>query len=119
MQSNRDGISIHSHLTELIHTLLTEKDVNALQNLENISLGVKAKRFVAPQAGERVRSPRGPLMGRSACIHEAWNLTNSSRRAFCAQNPAPPPSTIDDAWRKATNALFTVSAQRGHRSCMQ
>jgi len=52
---NKDGVSIHSHLTELIHSLLTDKDANALLNLENISLGVKAKRFAATEPGERVR----------------------------------------------------------------
>ena len=55
LQSNKDGVSVHSHLTELIHTLLTEKDANALDNLENISLGVKARRFAVTEAGERVR----------------------------------------------------------------
>lgn len=55
MQSNQDGVSIHSHLTELIHQLLMEKGASALEDLENISLGVKAKRFVAAEAGERVR----------------------------------------------------------------
>src|SRR6056297_1447500 len=72
LQCSKDGNSVHSHLTELIHTLLTEKDANALENLENISLAVKAKRFVAAQSAELVRSPRGPL-ARQVCVR-AWDL---------------------------------------------
>jgi len=40
-----DGVSVRSHLAELIHSLLTSKDPNALEKLESISLEVKAAHF--------------------------------------------------------------------------
>mmetsp|Transcript_46318 Transcript_46318/g.100610 ORF Transcript_46318/g.100610 Transcript_46318/m.100610 type:complete len:452 (+) Transcript_46318:149-1504(+) len=50
-QTNSNGISLHDHLTEVIHTLLASKDQNALENLENISLEVKSKHFNAKETG--------------------------------------------------------------------
>lgn len=44
-QTNKDGVSLHSHLAELIQELLTSKDPDALSKLESISLDVKAKHF--------------------------------------------------------------------------
>lgn len=57
LQQNTDGVSLHGHLTELIHSLLTSKDPNALEKLESLSLDVKAKHFKAAEAGTRNLPP--------------------------------------------------------------
>ena len=44
-------MSLHSHLTEVIHKLLATKDPNALGNFESLSLEVKAKHFTADEPG--------------------------------------------------------------------
>ena len=43
--TNKDGVSLHSHLAEVIQELLASKDPDALSKLESISLDVKAKHF--------------------------------------------------------------------------
>ena len=48
-QAGPDGVSMRSHLTEVIHRLLLSKDADALSKLESISLEVKAKHFDANQ----------------------------------------------------------------------
>ena len=45
LQSDKDGASVHSHLTELIQELLRSKKEDALTELENISLEIKARRY--------------------------------------------------------------------------
>jgi radial spoke head protein 4A len=46
-QEGPDGMSVKSHLTELIHKLLLAKDPDALATLESLSLEVKAAHFDA------------------------------------------------------------------------
>ena len=45
LQSDKDGASVHSHLTELIQELLRSRKEDALTELENISLEIKARRY--------------------------------------------------------------------------
>ena len=45
LQSDKDGASVHSHLTELIQELLRSRKEDALTELENISLKIKARRY--------------------------------------------------------------------------
>ena len=45
-QANAQGVSLHSHLSELIQQLLKAKDPK-LEELESISLEVKAKHFTS------------------------------------------------------------------------
>ena len=54
LKANKDGSSLHSHLTELVHSLLQSKDPKALEKLESISLAVKAKHFTAAEEGVKV-----------------------------------------------------------------
>jgi len=56
-QANTDGVSLHSHLTEVIQHLLASKDPKALENFESISLGVKAKHFSAVEPGAKNVAP--------------------------------------------------------------
>ena len=54
-QAGADGVSVRSHLTEVIHRLLLSKEANALEKLESISLEVKAGHFSGGAPGSRVR----------------------------------------------------------------
>jgi len=45
LQADKEGVSLHSHIAEVLQTLLTSKDPNALANFESTSLEVKAKHF--------------------------------------------------------------------------
>jgi len=58
-QTNADGVSLHSHLSEVIHKLLISKDPAALDNLENISLEIKKQHFTAKEPGSK--NPPAPL----------------------------------------------------------
>lgn len=49
LQSNADGVSMHSHLAELIQSVLLSKDNDALEKLESLSLEVKAGHFNADE----------------------------------------------------------------------
>jgi len=44
-KTGADGVSVRSHLAELIHSLLLSKDPKALEKLESISLEVKAAHY--------------------------------------------------------------------------
>merc|ERR1719473_1859559 len=46
MQANTDGVSLHSHLSEVIQELLATKSPS-LDDLESISLEVKKKHFTS------------------------------------------------------------------------
>lgn len=48
-KENSDGASVRSHLAELIHSLLTSKDPDALAKLESLSMEVKATKVGAPE----------------------------------------------------------------------
>lgn len=50
-QATPDGISVRSHLAELIHRLLLSKEADALEKLETISMEVKAGHFNASAPG--------------------------------------------------------------------
>ena len=66
-QTGPDGVSVRSHLTEVIHKLLLSKDPDALQKLESLSLEVKAKHFDANQPGSKVRHARCLLGPAALC----------------------------------------------------
>ena len=55
-KSGSDGVSVRSHLAELIHKLLLTKDADALAKLESLSLEVKKAHFDAAQPGSKVRA---------------------------------------------------------------
>lgn len=55
-RSDKNGVSLHSHLSEVIHKLLQEKPADALETFESISLEVKQKHFVAHEPGLKVAS---------------------------------------------------------------
>ena len=57
-----DGVSVRSHLAELIHKLLTSKDPDALSKLESLSLEVKAAHFDAA-AGSKPPGAKQVLLG--------------------------------------------------------
>lgn len=86
-QANSDGVSVRSHLTELIHRLLQSKDPDALKSLESLSLEVKASHFKAETAGQRVRA--APL---------------------CAVSPMP-------RRRRRRDALSTAASGAAPRTC--
>jgi len=50
-KSDDSGVSLHSHLAEIIHKLLLEKPDNPLEAFESISLEVKKNHFIAKEAG--------------------------------------------------------------------
>lgn len=66
-QTGPDGVSVRSHLTEVIHKLLLSKDPDALQKLESLSLEVKAKHFDANQPGSKVSHARCLLGPAALC----------------------------------------------------
>ena len=61
LKANEDGVSLHTHLSEVLQSLLKSKDPNALANFESISLDVKAGRF-QPSIGVKVRHHRWELL---------------------------------------------------------
>jgi len=50
-EADANGVSLHSHLAEVIHKLLLEKPSNPLESFESISMDVKGKHFAAKEAG--------------------------------------------------------------------
>jgi radial spoke head protein 4A len=61
-QAGADGVSVRSHLTEVIHRLLLSKEGDALEKLESISLEVKAAHFNAASSGkENTQLPAGSV----------------------------------------------------------
>lgn len=50
-KADKNGVSLHSHLAEVIHKLLLEKPANPLETFESVSLEVKKKHFVSEEAG--------------------------------------------------------------------
>ena len=57
-QTGKDGVSIRSHLTELIHKLLLSKNPKALEQLESLSLEGNNTHFDANQPRSKVRRAR-------------------------------------------------------------
>ena len=57
-KAGADGVSVRSHLAEIVHKLLLEKKSPAemLAKLESLSLEVKAAHFDANQPGSKVRA---------------------------------------------------------------
>ena len=63
-QTGKDGVSMQSHLTELIHKLLHSKNPKALEELESLSLEVKKTHFDANQPRSKVCRARENAEGR-------------------------------------------------------
>ena len=57
-KTGADGVSVRSHLAELIHSLLLSKDPKALEKLESISLEVKAAHYDGGVPAAKVRRPQ-------------------------------------------------------------
>ena len=55
-QANKDGVSLHSHLAEVIHKLLLEKPADVFERFESTSIDVKTQHFVARESGLKVRT---------------------------------------------------------------
>lgn len=93
LQQNTEGVSLHGHLTELIHSLLTSKDPNALEKLESLSLDVKAKHFKAAEAGTKVCLSAPNLFICASRYPEAAHVSVSAARlisvrcCFCDAEP--------------------------------
>jgi len=93
-QANSDGVSVRSHLTELIHRLLQSKDPDALKGLESLSLEVKASHFKAEAAGQRAKPevPAGSVSADSSKVTvptEAW-----LKQAKALQTTVDPETTV-------------------------
>ena len=75
-QTNADGVSVYSHLTEVLATLLQKQPDNALDMLEGVSLECKKKHYspegtAAPEAPAEVPPPLSDVEQASSAWHEA------------------------------------------------
>ena len=61
-QADEGGVSLHSHLAEVIHKLLLDRPSDALSSFESTSIDVKAKHFVAHEAGLKARTHPASLV---------------------------------------------------------
>lgn len=75
-KSGKDGVSVRSHLAELIHKLLISKDADALAKLESLSLEVKQAHFDAAQPGSKV--PDAPE--KISLRHTHWRVRRLRRQ---------------------------------------
>jgi len=91
-KAGADGVSVRSHLAEIVHKLLLEKKSPAemLAKLESLSLEVKAAHFDANQPGSKVK-PAVPA-GSISTLH--WGAIVPT-----------------EDWLKAAKALFTVDPE--------
>lgn len=90
-QTNAAGVSLHSHLTEVIHKLITSKDPNALENFENISLETKKAHFTAAEPGAKnVCPPPAPT-------DEAWKKRSNALFRVDAGDSAGVPNLLEEA----------------------
>jgi len=94
-----NGVSVRSHLAELIHSLLTSKDPDALAKLESLSLDVKAAHFEAKQPGSKVKPtlPAGSLptaqQSDATVPTEAW--FKAAKKQQQTADPAALPRTAE------------------------
>jgi len=91
-QAGADGVSVRSHLTEVIHKLLLSKDPDALAKLESISLSVKAKHFDANQPGSKDK-PELPAGSIKADITDATVPTEAWLKKAKALQTSTDPET--------------------------
>jgi len=90
-QANAAGISVHSHLTEVIHRLITSKDENALKEFENISLEVKKAHFTAEEPGvKNIVPPPAPT-------DDAWKKSANALFKVPTSGDAAVPNLLEDA----------------------
>lgn len=85
LKANEDGVSLHTHLSEVLQSLLKSKDPNALANFESISLDVKAGRF-QPSIGVKVRHHRWELLAGLCSRHN--EAPSRRRRAYQPRAPS-------------------------------
>ena len=71
-KTNADGVSVYSHLTEVLATLLDQKPDNALDVLEGVSLACKQKHYIPALA---VVPQPPPELG-SVSHGEHWHMAN-------------------------------------------
>jgi hypothetical protein len=71
-KTNADGVSVYSHLTEVLATLLDQKPDNALDALEGVSLACKQKHYIPALA---VVPQPPPELG-SVSHGEHWHMAN-------------------------------------------
>jgi len=93
-----EGTSVREHLAELIHSLLLNKDDNALEKLESLSLGIKAAKVGAPQKAT-VRTPVGTVP--SGAVLTQPHLATSAG--------VPVPGA--ESWHKQSKALHKVDPE--------
>lgn len=94
-QTGPDGVSVRSHLTEVIHKLLLSKDPDALQKLESISLEVKAKHFDANQPGskEKPELPAGSVTAVNGAVVPTEGLLKLAKALQTSTDPEVTPAS--------------------------
>lgn len=94
-KAGADGVSVRSHLTEVIHKLLLSKDPDALEKLESISLAVKAKHFDANQPGskEKPEVPAGSVTTLNGAVVPTEALLKLAKALQTSTDPEAAPAT--------------------------
>jgi len=96
-QAGDDGVSVRSHLTEVIHRLLQSKEADALKSLESISLEVKAAHFAAAGGLKpKPELPAGSVPVRTGGVTvptEAWLKSAKALHTAVDTAVSPPPSS--------------------------
>jgi radial spoke head protein 4A len=105
-QTNEDGVSIYSHLTEVLATLLSTKPENPLDQLEGVSLQCKKGHYspastIVPDAPPEVPPPLSAEDEASAAFHAA-NAALLAPKA--SEEDAGDQGTVSDV--QAERALF-------------
>lgn len=98
-----NGVSLHSHLAEVIHKLLLEKPKDALETFESLSLETKGKHFKAAEKGGLkvpLRAVRSPL---------------ERIPAAAATTPAPPLCWVCSCHHRIAPPALCAGPARGTR----
>ena len=104
-QTDKNGVSVYSHITEVLSTLLEKKPPNALDMLEGVSLACKSKHYdpdaieISDAAPELMDAPKSELLDATA--------------ALLAASAAPPEEGAGDA----TGAVADVMYERTLFEC--
>lgn len=104
-KTNADGVSVYSHITEVLATLLAQKPENALDVLEGVSLACKQKHYSAAATVVPETPPEVPVAPSSVeASASAWHAANVSLLT--------PPGTVEEPVDYGEAVVKDVLAER-------
>lgn len=92
--TDENGVSIYSHLTDVLASLLETQSPNALDAFESVSLDCKKKSYVAKTYDTGVAPPELPDPSAPAAPVDAWAAATSAMLAGVAKPSEEEPSGV-------------------------